>query len=147
MAPVCDSLISELIVAQEVTHLALDFWPSGRTLYGTQKVSRKVLMTALAARAYTSLQADERQEIRLPKLLKAHLSEAARLQGETVTKYVIEAVAERVTRDLASATWELPVPEQKRLLEILAQRPAATPAFLEAMRRADALFGPMPTAR
>ena len=103
-----------------------------------------ILMKTAAARAYTSLQADERQEFRLPKSLKAHLHEAATLQGETVAEYVIEAVAERVSKDLAEATtWELTVPEQKRLLEILIESPESTQAFVESMRRADALFGPI----
>ena len=105
-------------------------------------------MSTAAAKAYISLQADERQEFRLSKLLKAHLNEAATLQGETVAQYVIEAVAERVTRDLAAATtWELTVPEQKRLLEILTEQPAPARALVEAMRRADALFDPMPARR
>jgi uncharacterized protein (DUF1778 family) len=101
-------------------------------------------MKTAAARAYTSLQADERQEFRLPKALKAHLHEAATLQGATVAEYVIEAVAERVSKDLAAATtWELTVPEQKRLLELLIESPKPTHAFVESMRRADALFGPV----
>ena len=102
-------------------------------------------MSATAARAYVAMQADERQEFRLPRLLKDHLNEAAALQGESVAQYVIEAVAERVTRDLAEgATWELTVPEQRRLLEILAKPAAPTSAFMEAMPRADALFGSIP---
>lgn len=96
-----------------------------------------------AARIYTALPADDRQELRLPRLLKAHLAQAAELLGETVTQYVLETVAERVSHDLASATtWELTVPEQRRLLELLATPPAPTAAFLEATRRADELFGP-----
>jgi uncharacterized protein (DUF1778 family) len=103
-------------------------------------------MDTNAAKAYTGLQADDRQEFRLPKLLKAHLNEAATLQGETVAQYVIEAVAARVTQDLAAATtWELTAPEKKRLLEILTEPPAPTRALVEAMKRADALFDPMPT--
>ncbi len=106
------------------------------------------MATATAAKAYISLQADERQEFRLPGLLKAHLSQAAELQGETVTQYVIAALAERVTRDLAAATsWELTVPEQKRLLEILVAPPAPTRDMVEAMRRADKLFGAAPKRR
>jgi len=100
-------------------------------------------MRSAAARAYTSLQADERQEFRLPKSLKAHLQEAATLQGETVAEYVIEAVAECVSKDLAAAsTWDLTVPQQKRLLELLMEAPTPTREFVESMRRADALFGP-----
>jgi len=106
-------------------------------------------MSTAAAKAYISLPADERQEFRLPKLLKAHLHEAATLQGESAAQYVIEAVAERVARDLANAaTWELTVPEQQKLLEVLAKPAAPTSAFLEAMGRADTLFGgPLPARR
>jgi uncharacterized protein (DUF1778 family) len=105
-------------------------------------------MSTAAAKAYLSLPADERQEFRLPKLLKAHLNEAATLQGEPVAQYVIAAVAERVTRDLAAATtWELTVPEQKRLLEVLVEQPAPTQELVEAMRRADALFDSLPARR
>lgn len=101
-----------------------------------------------AAMAYGRLPADERQEFRLPKLLKDHLIEVAALQGESVAQYVIEAVAERVTRDLAqAATWELTIPEQQNLLALLARPVAPTSAFVEAMRRADALIGPLPTPR
>ncbi|MBI4419778.1 MAG: DUF1778 domain-containing protein [Gemmatimonadetes bacterium] len=100
-----------------------------------------------AASVYTALQADERQEFRLPRLLKAHLSEAAALKGESTAQYVIEAVAERVSRDLAEGTtWELTVPEQKRLLELLAKPPASTAAMAAALQRANALFGPLPEA-
>lgn len=103
---------------------------------------------ATGAKAYVNLQADERQEFRLPELLKAHLTDAAALQGQTVTQYVIEALAERVSRDLASATtWELSIPEQRRLLELLVTPPAPTTAMVEAKRRADALFGPLPAPR
>lgn len=105
-------------------------------------------MSATAAKAYITMPADERQEFRLPRLLKAHLNEAATLQGETVAQYVIVAVAERVSRDLANAaTWELTVPEQQKLLEVLAKPAAPTRAFSEALRRADALFGPLPARR
>jgi uncharacterized protein (DUF1778 family) len=102
-------------------------------------------MTA-AAMAYLRMPANERQEFRLPKLLKDHLNEVATLQGESVAQYVIEAVAERVTRDLAqAATWELTIPEQRNLLEVLARPALPTSAFVEAMRRADVLIGPLPT--
>lgn len=100
-------------------------------------------MASAAAKVYTGLPADERQEFRLPRLLKTHLNEAANLLGLAVAQYVIEAVAERVSHDLASArTWELTVPEQQRLLELLAKSAPATPAFVEAMRRADEVLGP-----
>ena len=99
-------------------------------------------MARTAAKVYTSLPADERQEFRLPKLLKTHLNQAANLLGETVAQYVIEAVAERVSHDLALAgAWELTVPEQQRLMELLAKPAPATRAFVEAMRRADEVLG------
>lgn len=97
-----------------------------------------------AARLYANLPANERQELRLPSLLKTHLAQMAERHGESVAQYVIEAVAARVSHDLASAAaWELTVPEQQRLLELLARPPAPTRAFLEATRRADKLFGPV----
>jgi uncharacterized protein (DUF1778 family) len=45
----------------------------------------------------------------------------------------------------AARTWHLTVPEQRRLLEILAEPPEPTQALVEAMRRGDELFGPVPT--
>lgn len=103
---------------------------------------------AATAKAYLSMPADERQEFRLPRLLKEHLNQAAALQGASVALYVIEAVAARVTRDLAeAATWELTIPEQRSLLELLAKPPAPTSEFMEAMNRADVLFGPLPARR
>lgn len=103
---------------------------------------------ATAARAYTSLPADERQEFRLSKLLKDHLIQAAALKGESTAQYVIEAVAERVSRDLAEATaWDLTVPEQKRVLELLSNPPAPTTAMVKALRKANELFGPAETKK
>ena len=45
-------------------------------------------MASAAAKVYTSLPADERQEFRLPKLLKTHLNQAASMLGETVAQYL-----------------------------------------------------------
>ncbi len=101
-----------------------------------------------AARAYIDLPADERQEFRLSSLLKAHLAEAAAAHGTTVAAYVVEALAERVARDLAAAgTWHLTIPEQTMLLELLSNAPRPTPQMAEAMQRADELFGILPTSR
>ncbi|HWZ59472.1 MAG TPA: hypothetical protein VNW46_10910 [Gemmatimonadaceae bacterium] len=95
--------------------------------------------------AYRALPADERQEFRLPGLLKEHLSRAAARTGQTIAEYITAALAERVTRDLAETTeWTLTAPEQEALLRTLAaaSKPSAQATKLAA--RADALFGPLP---
>jgi uncharacterized protein (DUF1778 family) len=103
-------------------------------------------MTA-AARAYIELPADDRQEFRLSSLLKAHLNEVASAHGTTVAAYVVEALAERVARDIVDAsTWHLSVPEQATLLQLLSAPPQPTPVMAEAMRRADELFGALPAS-
>ena len=102
----------------------------------------------LPSRPYTELPADDRQEFRLSSLLKAHLAEVAAARGTTVAAYIVEALADRVTRDLIETTaWRLTVPEQATLLQLLAAPPRATPAMAEAMQRADELFGMLPASR
>lgn len=69
---------------------------------------------SLALAAYRSLPADERQEFRLPALLKEHLSRAAERTGQTTTEYITATLVEQVTQDLAATTeWALTVPEQE----------------------------------
>lgn len=98
--------------------------------------------------AYRTLPADERQEFRLPALLKEHLVQAAARTGETVAEYITDALAERVSRDLATATeWSLTVPEQRALLEALAGAAAPSARARKAAARAAALFGPLKTRR
>ncbi len=94
--------------------------------------------------AYRALPADERQEFRLPALLKDHLAQAAARTGETVAEYITDALAERVSRDLAAATeWALTVPEQRTLLETLAGAGAPSARARKAAARAAAMFGPI----
>lgn len=98
-----------------------------------------------AARAYIELPANDRQEFRLSSLLKAHLAEVASAHGTTVAAYVVDALAERVARDMIAATaWHLSAPEQTRLLQLLSAPPRPTQAMADAMQRADELFGASP---
>ncbi len=95
-----------------------------------------------AVQAYLDLPADERFETRLPTLLKRHAESVAQSKGESLSQYVIEALAERVADDLAHAVeWKLTIPEQVQLLKVLSAPAAATPALTDAARRAKALFG------
>jgi len=99
-----------------------------------------------AAAIYHTLPAEERQEFRLPRLLKEHLSRAAAQSGNSVTEYITTVLAERVTQDLAAPTeWTLSIEEQAALLKVLASTPEPTVRARAAAERAAALFGPPPS--
>lgn len=100
---------------------------------------------APSVQLYRSLPADERQEFRLPALLKEHLNRAAAQSGKSLAEYITGALAERVTEDLAaSMEWTLSVDEQKELMKILVASPTSPSSrALLAAERADALFGPV----
>ncbi len=101
-----------------------------------------------AAAAYRKLVADERQEFRLPALLKEHVGRAAELNGQSAAEYINDALADRVSRDLAGATnWALTVPEQETLLRTLATSPAPSKRARAAAANANALFGRLPSAK
>lgn len=99
-----------------------------------------------SASAYRGLAADERQEFRLPALLKEHLARVVSLSGQSITEYITAAIAERVTQDLAAtAEWTLTVDEQVALLKILAADAGPSPRAESVAERARALFGDLPT--
>lgn len=123
---------------------------SARTTYGmgedaNSKAGSKASSKAAASSAvatYRSLPADERQEFRLPALLKEHMGRVVAQTGQSVTEYINAAVAERVTHDLAaSAEWALTVDEQVALLKILAGDAQPSERANAAAQRARALFG------
>ncbi len=100
---------------------------------------------ATTATVYRTLPAEERQEFRLPALLKEHLSRAAAESGQSVSEYITTVLAERVTEDLArSAEWALSIDEQVTLLQILSQSAEPTERARLLAERADALFGALP---
>lgn len=93
-------------------------------------------------RAYAELPANARMEIRLPSLLKEHAELVAGIRSEKLSELVIEALAEKVSEELASArTWKLTIPEQSELLRLLAAGPAVSPALAKASKRSISLFG------
>lgn len=95
-----------------------------------------------AAAAYRGLAADERQEFRLPALLKDHLARVVSLTGQSITEYITAAIAERVTQDLAAtAEWALTVDEQVALLKILANDAQPSERANAVAARAGSLFG------
>jgi hypothetical protein len=102
-----------------------------------------------AAHIYQGLPADERQEFRLPGLLKDHLTRAAAQSQQSVAEYITTTLAERVTHDLAAAIdWTLSVDEQTTLMKVLvAAAPRGPSARAKATAaRAEALFGPLDPA-
>ena len=116
--------------------------PSARTTYGMGDAT-----TSRAAATYRGLAADERQEFRLPALLKEHLGRVVAVTGQSITEYITEAVAERVTQDLAANTeWALTVDEQVSLLKILANDAGPSERANAAAERARALFGGLSTS-
>lgn len=97
-----------------------------------------------AATAYRTLPADERQEFRLPSLLKEHLNRAAARAGQSVTEYITTALAEKVSDDLETVTeWTLTGEEQATLLKLLAEAPEPSARARRIAERADELFGPL----
>jgi hypothetical protein len=99
-----------------------------------------------AAAIYRALPAEERQEFRLPQLLKEHLTRAAAQAGQSVSEYITTVLAERVTQDLAaSMEWALSIDEQAALLKVLATTAAPSARARAVAERADVLFGPPAT--
>ena len=116
---------------------------SCRTTYGMRDV-----VISRAAAAYRGLAADERQEFRLPALLKEHLARVVALSGHSVTEYITVAIAERVTQDLAAtAEWALTVDEQVALLKILASDEGPSARAGSVAERARDLFGELSAPR
>jgi len=98
-----------------------------------------------AVAVYRALPAEERQEFRLPSLLKEHLGRAAALAGVSVAEYITSVLAERVVQDLAHAPeWALSIDEQAALLRVLADAPEPAARARMIAERADALFGTLP---
>jgi len=92
--------------------------------------------------AYLELPADTRMEVRLPSLLKEHAELVAANRSEKLSKLVVEALAEKVSEELAAARlWKLTAPEQAELLRVLSSKPAAPTALTKATQRAAKLFG------
>lgn len=99
-------------------------------------------MPRKTALAYLDLPADARMEIRLPNVLKAHAELVAATRNEKLSEFVVEALAEKVSEELATARlWKLTVPEQAELLRVLSSRRAPTPTLTKATQRAAKLFG------
>lgn len=95
-----------------------------------------------AARAYLEQPAVERFETRMPAILKRHAESVAQAQGESLSQYVMHALAERVAVDMAQhVEWRLTVPEQVELLNVLSAPRVSTPALESAAIRARERFG------
>ena len=92
--------------------------------------------------AYLELPADARMEVRLPTLLKEHAELVAATRSAKLSELVVEALAEKVSEELAAArTWKLTVPEQAELLRVLSAKRGRTVALSKATQRAAKLFG------
>ncbi|MCC6994730.1 MAG: hypothetical protein IT370_08990 [Deltaproteobacteria bacterium] len=99
---------------------------------------------------YQSLPADDRQDFRLPGLLKEHLTRVSAQLGHSVDEYITLVLSERVARDLAaSIEWTLSVDEQLALMKILTASTEPSDHARATAASADALLGPPvpPTAR
>jgi len=94
---------------------------------------------------YLTLKADDRQELRLPAILKEHAARVAALHGKSTSEYLIEVIATRVAVEMEQAqTWDLSAPEVMTLLQTLATPAPETPAMAAARRKAEELFGRAP---
>lgn len=99
-------------------------------------------MPSDAERAYLDLPADARMEVRLPSLLKEHAELVAATRSGRLSELVVEALAQKVSEELASArAWKLTVPEQAQLLRVLSRKPRATRTLARATGAAARLFG------
>ena len=92
--------------------------------------------------AYLDLPADTRMEVRLPSLLKEHAALVAATRSERLSDLVVEALAEKVSQELAAVrSWKLTVPEQARLLRLLVTQAPEAPAMARARTGAAKLYG------
>jgi uncharacterized protein (DUF1778 family) len=95
-----------------------------------------------SATAYLQLPADDRQELRLPALLKQHAAAVAQSRGQSVTQYIMRLVAEHVSAELPETrVWTLTLPEFESVMRALVPRPES-PELASARARAIELFGP-----
>lgn len=91
---------------------------------------------------YLSLKADERQELRLPALLKQHLAEVAARRGQTVSEYVVQVLSADVSAELTKTLeWQLTAPELLEFMRVLMSPVPETTTMAAARERAAALFG------
>jgi len=91
---------------------------------------------------YLALKADDRQELRLPAVLKEHLQQVARTNGESVNEYVLRLVAADVSAEISKAyEWELGAPEFLEVMRLLMLPPTETRDARAARARARKHFG------
>lgn len=85
---------------------------------------------------YLSLKADERQEFRLPALLKQHLAEVAARRGQIVSEYVVQVLASDVSAELSKGLeWQLTAPEMLEFMRVLMSPTPKTAAMAAASER------------
>jgi hypothetical protein len=111
-----------------------------------QKSVAKERPTTTTAVPYLTLKADDRQELRIPALLKAHAAQIAAARGQSTSEYLVELIATNVTVDMAqSLTWDLAPQEVMTLLRVLSSPRADTAAMKAARAKAEELFGSEPS--
>jgi uncharacterized protein (DUF1778 family) len=109
---------------------------------------RRVNASTAAAPSYLDLKADERQELRLPALLKDHIAQVAAQQGESVSEYMLRVLAADVSVQIVKPVeWHLSAPEFMVLLDLLLNPPPETKYMAAARARAKKIFGASSTVR
>ncbi|MBI5608764.1 MAG: hypothetical protein HY902_07770 [Deltaproteobacteria bacterium] len=94
---------------------------------------------------YVDLPADDRLEARLPRRLKADAEALARARGQTLTQWLLAAMAEKISADHAQGLqWQLTPAETETMLQALAAPYVAPSGLLAARAKAEALLGPNP---
>lgn len=97
------------------------------------------------AQAYLDLAADDRLEARIPHQLKVDAEAAAKARGQTLTQWLLAAMAEKVSADFAATiTWQLTAAETANLLRLLSAPSQITPALAAAQAKSAAVFGENP---
>jgi len=106
------------------------------------KPRRRPVIASTTATPYLDLKADERQELRLPALLKDHIARVAAQQGRSVSEYMLRVLAADVSEEIAKPIeWHLSAPEFKVLLDLLKNPPPETKYMAAARARAKKIFG------
>jgi uncharacterized protein (DUF1778 family) len=97
---------------------------------------------SIDTRFYHQLSNDDRLDMRMPVLLKQHADRCARARGESLSQYIIEAIAARVCEELPqTGSVQLSATEQAHFISALARSAPPSRQLKAAKKRATELFG------
>lgn len=92
--------------------------------------------------AYLDLPADDRLETRLPRRLKQDAEAIARAKGQTLSQWVLAAMAEKASAEYGiTLDWSLTPGETETVLRALGTQPVDSEATRRVHARATDVFG------